>query len=104
MAWDRATYVPEDGPAAGAALRNRKLALTLKGRKLKGRWALVRMRGRRQWLFVKQRDHYASKDDITLSAPRSILSRRTLARIAADESGDVEKAATGDPPKSARRR
>lgn len=38
-----------------------------------------------------------------LLRPRSVLSRRTLARIAADEGGDVEKAATGDPPRSARR-
>ena len=104
MVWDRGTYVPEDGADAAPALRKGKLALTLRGRKLKGRWALVRMGGRRRWLLMKQRDRYASKDDITLTAPRSVLSRRTLARIAADDGGDVEKAATGDPPKSARRR
>jgi bifunctional non-homologous end joining protein LigD len=104
MIWDRGTFVPENVTDVAAALRKGKLAVTLKGRKLKGRWALVRMGGRRRWLLMKQRDRYASKDDITLSAPRSVLSRRTLARIAADEGGDVQKAATGDPRKRARGR
>jgi hypothetical protein len=75
----------------------------LKGRKLKGSWVLVRISGRR-WLLFKHRDRFASSKDIALVAPRSVLSDRTLARIAADEGGDVAKAATGDPPKLDRRR
>jgi hypothetical protein len=52
----------------------------------------------RQWLLIKSRDAYASKDvDITEAKPRSVKSRRLLAGIARDEGGDVEKAATGDP-------
>ena len=65
---------------------------------------LVQMRGGQRWLLMKQRDRYASREDITLSAPRSVVSRRTLTQIATDEGGDVEKAATGDPPKPTRRR
>jgi len=39
--WDRGTWVPEE--AAVASLRRGKLKFELKGRRLKGRWALVRM-------------------------------------------------------------
>ena len=94
MVWDRGTYVPEGDPAAG--LSKGELKFTLQGSKLKGSWVLVRTSGR-QWLLIKHRDQYASTDDITLSAPRSVLTQRTLAEIAKDEGGNVEKAATGDP-------
>lgn len=45
-----------------------------------------------------------STQDITGKAPASVLTGRTLAEIAADAGGDVTKAASGDPPKSRRRR
>ena len=50
------------------------------------------------WLLIKHRDEYASKKDITQEAPNSVVSRRSLAGIARDGGGDVEKAASGDPP------
>jgi bifunctional non-homologous end joining protein LigD len=63
---------------------------------------LVRTRGfgrsnRPSWLLIKHRDLFASKDDITLEAARSVLSNRTLAEIARDGGGDIARAATGDP-------
>src|SRR2546425_10535250 len=103
MLGDRATSGAGPGTDVAAALRRGRLAFTRAGRKLKGAWALVRLRGR-HWLLIKQRDRYASARDITVAAPTSVLTRRTLARIAADEGGDVAKAATGDPPGAVRRR
>jgi bifunctional non-homologous end joining protein LigD len=103
MVWDRGRYEPEDGADVAGALRRGRFKVTLKGRKLKGAWVLVRTGGRR-WLLFKHRDGFASSKDVTLTAPRSVLSGRTLARIAADEGGDVVKAASGDPPGVARRR
>jgi bifunctional non-homologous end joining protein LigD len=103
MVWDRGTYEPEDTDDVAGGLRRGRLKLTLKGRKLKGSWVLVRIAGRR-WLLFKHRDRFAASKDIAVTASRSVLSGRTLARIAADEGGDVAKAATGDPPKVARRR
>jgi bifunctional non-homologous end joining protein LigD len=103
MVWDRGTYRPEAGQDVATALRKGRLTFTLEGRKLKGGFSLVRLR-RRNWLLVKRRDRYASKKDITLAAATSVLTGRTLAQIAADEGGDVIKAASGDPPKSRRRR
>jgi bifunctional non-homologous end joining protein LigD len=93
MIWDRGTYRPEPS-------REGELAFELRGKKLKGRWLLVRTRGGagRQWLLIKRHDGAASGEDITRSRPRSVVTRRLLAEIAWDEGGDVERAATGDPP------
>jgi len=101
MVWDRGTYEPEDSVDVAAALGKGHLAFTLWGEKLKGGWSLVRVRDR-DWLLIKRRDRYASSKDITVEAPKSVLTGRTLARIAADEGGDVAKAASGDPPTRAR--
>jgi bifunctional non-homologous end joining protein LigD len=98
MVWDRGTYRPDKGTDVAAGLRKGELTFMLYGRKLKGGWSLIRLRGR-DWLLIKQRDRYASANDLTTTAPKSVLTGRTLAQIAADEGGDVAKAATGDPPR-----
>ena len=96
MVWDRGTFKPENGDVE-AALEKGELKFTLRGKKLKGSWVLVRTKGR-MWLLIKHRDRYASDVDIASSAPISVITRRTLAEIAEDEGGNVRKAATGDPP------
>jgi len=101
MVWDRGTFKPENGDVE-SALKKGELKITLRGKKLKGSWVLVRTRGR-QWLLIKHRDRYASDVDIALSAPTSVVTKRTLAEIAEDEGGDVRKAASGDPPGIPRR-
>jgi bifunctional non-homologous end joining protein LigD len=103
MVWDRGSYRTPDGVDIAAALRKGDLTFTLHGRKLTGGWSLIRLRGR-QWLLIKRRDRHASAEEITLAAPRSVLTGRTLAQIAAEEGGDVAKAASADPPESARQR
>jgi bifunctional non-homologous end joining protein LigD len=95
MVWDRGTYEPENGEVS-AGLTKGELKLRLRGKKLKGSWVLVRMRGP-TWLLIKHRDRYATAEDVTESAPLSARSGRTLAQIAKDEGGIVEKAASGDP-------
>jgi bifunctional non-homologous end joining protein LigD len=102
MVWDKGTWSPEV-PDVDEALNKGELKFTLNGMKLKGSWVLVRTRGfgrssRPSWLLIKHRDLLASKRDITLEAPRSAISGRTLAEIARDGGGDIAQAATGDPP------
>lgn len=48
--WDKGTYVPVSGSVRGGAL-----VVDLKGRKLKGQFALVRMRRSANWLLMKKR-------------------------------------------------
>jgi bifunctional non-homologous end joining protein LigD len=83
MVWDRGQYRPEGSEDVGAALRKGELKFTLNGKKLRGSWVLVRTRNG-QWLLMKHRDAHASPEDVTLSAPTSILTGRTIAEIAVD--------------------
>ncbi len=97
MVWDRGTWTPEV-PDVDAALKKGDLKFTLHGEKLKGSWVLVRTP--RGWLLIKHRDTYASSDDVLVTKPNSAISGNTLARIARENGGNVEKAAKGDlPPK-----
>jgi bifunctional non-homologous end joining protein LigD len=103
MVWDNGIWIPESDDA-GTALEKGDLKFTLEGKKLHGSWVLVRTRGfgskaDKSWLLIKHRDKYASDKDITVSQPRSVLSKRLLADIARGNGGDIEKAATGDPRK-----
>ena len=96
MVWDIGTYRLEGDESFDQALRKGRIVVTLKGKKLKGGWALVGTGGRK-WLLMKRKDSTASSVDIATAKPRSVLTRRLLAGIARDEGGDVTKAATGDP-------
>lgn len=86
MVWDIGSYEVSGGNPV-AALESGKLHLTLHGKKLKGEWTLVRMRpGERddkpQWLLLKSGSDLpgisARADD------RSVLTRRSMAKIASD--------------------
>ena len=96
MVWDIGTYELEADEPFDVAMRRGRIVFTLRGKKLRGGWTLVRTGGRK-WLLMKRKDRYASETDIATAKPRSILSRRLLAGIARDEGGDIAKAATGDP-------
>ncbi|HEY6929348.1 MAG TPA: DNA polymerase ligase N-terminal domain-containing protein [Thermoanaerobaculia bacterium] len=102
MIWDNGTWEPEV-PDVDTSLKKGDLKFRLHGQKLEGSWVLVRLRprggeSRAGWLLIKHRDEYASTDDIAEKEPRSVVSSRLLFEIARDDGGDIEKAATGDPP------
>jgi bifunctional non-homologous end joining protein LigD len=81
MIWDHGTWEPEV-PDVGRALARGDLKFRLRGKKLRGSWVLVRTRDR-NWLLIKHRDGEASStEDLTVSKPRSVVSRRTMAGIA----------------------
>ncbi len=107
MVWDTGTWEPEVEDVDDALSRG-DLKLRLRGRKLKGSWVLVRTRGfggkKPSWLLIKHRDAHAASKDVTVSAPRSAVSRRSLEEIARAGGGDVEAAAQGDPPPRRRRK
>ena len=98
MAWDIGTWRPEQDDVANA-IKKGELKFTLRGKKLRGSWVLVRTSGygrntRKSWLLIKHRDRYASKRDITVVQPKSVRTGRLLADIARDEGGHVAKVAT----------
>jgi bifunctional non-homologous end joining protein LigD len=85
MLWDAGTWEPEGDPVA--AYHKGMIKFTLKGKKVKGKWMLLQMRGRdggRSWLLVKERDAFAKaldEVDVTEKA-KSVLSRRSMEQIA----------------------
>jgi len=106
MVWDRGTWTPEVADV-DAALRKGELKFALDGKKLCGSWVLVRTRGgpsgKPAWLLIKHRDRFASDEDVATSRPRSVVSGRIMAEIAWQEGGNVDKAASADPPAEIRR-
>lgn len=104
MVWDRGTYAPDE-PDVGKSWRAGRLIFTLRGKKLRGDWVLIRTGARdsRSWLLIKHGDERTASKDVTTEAPRSVKSKRLMAEIAFDEGGDVERAARADPPAAIRR-
>jgi bifunctional non-homologous end joining protein LigD len=94
MIWDRGTWEPEVTDV-DAALARGDLKFTLRGRKLRGSWVLVRMRPR-QWLLIKHRDDVASGADITAAEPLSAVSGRSLAAIAREAGATVRQIAQAE--------
>jgi len=104
MLWDWGEWEPEDENPA-AALEAGKLSFTVRGEKLSGSWALVRMQGQRSdegrnWLLIKHDDDVVDRrrKPAVEAKPDSVKTGRSLREIAEDE-GDrwhVKKAARHD--------
>lgn len=86
LLWDRGTWEPVEDPHRG--LERGKLVFELHGKRLKGRWALVRMRHGRErrenWLLIKERDNAVDRAlDVTAENTTSVASGREIEQIAA---------------------
>ena len=90
IVWDCGVYSPdedepwvEDRRAAQEqvlrGLEKGKLSVMLRGEKVKGSYALVRTSRGKDWLLIKHKDRFVSKDDIT------VRNRSVLSGIAVDE-------------------
>lgn len=77
IVWDTGEFLPkEDAPAGHRAGR---LRFTLKGKKLKGTWTMVRLkRDPKSWLLMKSDDRYATTKRDVLADGRSVLSNRAI--------------------------
>jgi len=86
MLWDRGRFRPRGDIEAG--LKAGKIEVELEGERLRGGFALVRMRdrkreGRENWLLIKARDEAADPAWSAAKFDSSVASGRTLAEIAA---------------------
>jgi bifunctional non-homologous end joining protein LigD len=77
--WNRGTYeaIPLDEELSmKSRLENGLLEFTLYGEKLKGKWRLVKIKGKkRDWLLIKGVDEYASRTrDVLQESPQSVVS------------------------------
>ena len=92
IVWDRGTYEPLE-PARSKTEKQKlltrdfekgSLKFRMDGEKLKGEFALVKMKGREadSWLLIKHRDEFASNEDIA-EMDTSVVSGKTLQEVAA---------------------
>ncbi len=84
MLWDRGEWVPEsDNPLAD--YKKGHLKFTLKGNKLKGSWALVRIKSDpKNWLLIKSQDDYSKsldEYDIVQKKKKSVLSKMSMEQL-----------------------
>jgi bifunctional non-homologous end joining protein LigD len=83
-------YVPGTDAEAAAMLAKGDLKFRLDGKKLKGDFALVKMKGRRpgskgnEWLLIKKQDKHVVEGYDIDEYDESVLSKRSLAEIAGD--------------------
>ena len=93
LVWDRGTWAPMGDPHKGLAKGH--LDFELAGEKLKGRWHLVRMRGRTRdkhenWLLIKGDDEFARSEDapdILEERPNSAATGRPIDEVAKETPG-----------------
>src|SRR5687768_1613923 len=92
LLWDQGTWEPIEDPHKG--LRAGSLKFRLKGHKLEGRWALVKIKGRdarddaKSWLLIKEKDEFvrpAKEWSVVDERPESVTTGRTLEEIARDK-------------------
>ncbi|PWE32910.1 DNA ligase D [Maritimibacter sp. 55A14] len=89
MLWDDGWWEPLHDPEEG--LKAGKLHFRLHGARMKGGWALIRMRGksgeeRENWLLIKERDEFAGRSDDALvnKHKTSVTTGRGMRAIAQD--------------------
>jgi bifunctional non-homologous end joining protein LigD len=98
MLWDEGFWEPQADVEEG--LRTGSLKFVLKGRRLKGKWALIRIRAKagetgNNWLLLKEKDDCARAEDGISGFTTSIRTGRSMAEI---ESGEDVKIRTARNP------
>ncbi len=93
MLWDEGYWEPQADVENG--LREGVLKLVLEGRRLKGKWALVRLKAKEgenksNWLLLKEKDEYIKDTNGISEFTTSIRTGRTMPEI---EKGEDDKAA-----------
>jgi bifunctional non-homologous end joining protein LigD len=100
MLWDRGTYSSdtatspeEEEDSIREGLKRGDLKITFHGERLRGSFALIRMKFARdgssskpQWLLIKHRDEFATKEDVVADNMTSVESGRTMEEIASGKS------------------
>lgn len=104
--WDRGDWTTEDDPSK--AYKAGKLKIELHGEKLRGKWALIRMRGRQDdkddaWLLIKEKDDKTRPQDeydVTEALPHSVGAATSRTKTSARAFGS-DKAPQSKSKKSA---
>lgn len=84
MLWDEGTWKPQGDVEAG--LRDGALKFVLNGLRLKGKWALVRLKAKEgdtkdNWILLKEKDQYANSSHSISEYTTSVRTGRTMEEI-----------------------
>lgn len=103
IVWDSGVWVPLADAAQG--FKDGKLKFELRGHKLQGRWALVRMRGHGEkqvaWLLIKEHDKFEKPSgdyDITKALPDSVNTTANALVVNDNKAVSANLKQTGLPP------
>jgi len=93
IVWDQGVYYPQDKQlnripdgeadvAASAGFGAGEIKFELAGTKLRGSWALVKMKGRQEnaWLLIKHNDEFADREQAVTDQKQSVVSGALLPR------------------------
>ncbi len=90
IVWDRGVYEPLEKADSKVEAEKKllndlgkgTLKVILHGKKLKGEFALVKLKGKldNSWLLIKHRDRFASEEDITVK-DRSVISGKKIEKL-----------------------
>ena len=94
MLWDEGWWEPYTDVENG--LREGMLKFVLKGSRLKGKWALVRLKAKagetqENWLLLKEKDEYEKPDDGISEFTTSVRTGRTMLEIEAGKDETVTR-------------
>jgi bifunctional non-homologous end joining protein LigD len=94
MIWDEGFWEPYGNVEEG--LREGMLKFVLRGRRLKGKWALVRLKAKEgekkhNWLLLKERDEFTKTDSGISGYTTSIRTGRTMAEIEEGQDDKITK-------------
>jgi len=88
LIWDRGGYENIRKAKMATAFKQGKIEVILKGKKLHGKFAMIRTKQQSQqknqnnWLLIKMQDNYADKSiNIIKSQPKSVKSNKTISAI-----------------------
>lgn len=102
--WDTGSWTPQHPDTLEADFAKGSVKMTLDGERLKGGWALVRLKSdrgkpskRNNWLLIKEKDDHAvpGEGDALAEIDASVKTGRTLAEIAAGKAEWTESKPTG---------
>jgi bifunctional non-homologous end joining protein LigD len=107
--WDTGTWAPQE-PDLAAAFKRGQIKMLLDGERLKGKWALIRLKSdrgkpskRNNWLLIKEKDEFAvdGEGDANMEIDASVATGRTMAEIADGKTQWTSSRPTGRkaPPK-----
>ncbi len=87
IVWDEGTWKLAEGSDPAQEIKNGKIKFVLHGKKLKGLFTLVKMRGARygdgdNWLLIKDHDEFEDPHWKIEDYPQSVKSGRTVDKIA----------------------